>query len=195
MTSSNTSEGLLTMNKSSSPFLSVSVGIIFSVIGCICATPGYSSGDIYVHGTLIAEPCTLMPGDEAIEIDFDTIVDNYLYINTRTHPEPFSIHLIDCDVADGEGVKVSFTGNENSNLPGLLALDPGSSATKLGIGIQSETGDLIPINTETALYPLVDGDNTLKFQSFVEAELVAIKSKAIGLGTFVATAVFILNYD
>lgn len=151
--------------------------------------------EVFINGTLIAEPCTLMPGDEEIEVDFDTIVDKYLYINTRTHPEPFSIHLIDCEVGPGDGVKVSFMGAENPNLPGLLALDAGSVATKVGIGIQNEAGKLIPINTETDLYPLMNGDNTLRFQSFVEAELDAIKAKTIGLGTFVATAVFILNYD
>lgn len=175
--------------------LSTLMGLSFAASSLLYIPLSHSSGDVYVHGRLIAEPCTLMPGDEEIEVDFDTIVDKYLYINTRTHPEPFSIHLIDCEVGIGEGVKVGFMGTEHPNLPGLLALDTDSVATRVGVGILDSAGKLIPINSETPLYLLENGSNTLNFQGYVEAELDAIRNKTIGLGTFKATAVFILNYD
>ncbi|WP_336193659.1 fimbrial protein [Providencia stuartii] len=183
------------MKALSSYYLSIGIGFLFFVISGSYVPTSYASGDVYVHGTLIAEPCTLMPGDEEIEVDFDTIVDKYLYINTRTHPEPFSIHLIDCEVGIGEGVRVGFIGTEHATLPGLLALDADSVATRVGVGILDSAGKLIPINSETPLYLLENGSNTLNFQGYVEAELDAIKNKTIGLGTFKATAVFILNYE
>ncbi|HEF8774091.1 MULTISPECIES: fimbrial protein [Providencia] len=152
-------------------------------------------GEVRVRGELIAEPCVIRPGDEEIEVDFGTIVDKYLYINTRSHIESYVIHLEDCDTSIFNTVDVTFVGNENPNLPGLLALDSNSVATRVGIAILDESENIIEINTPTPAYKLNNGNNELRFKAYVEAELDAIKSKSIGLGAFTATATFKLFYD
>ncbi|HEK1094870.1 TPA: type 1 fimbrial protein [Proteus mirabilis] len=151
--------------------------------------------NIRIHGFLVADPCNLVMEDTSLVVDFGTIIDKYLYINNRTHPKEFKIRLSDCVLAPDQGVRIGFIGTENSNLPGFLALDSGSSANHIGVGIQDDRGNFLPINKLASYYPLHNGFNTLTFSSYIEAEYNAIVEKKIGLGTFTATAVFILDYD
>lgn len=151
--------------------------------------------NVRIHGTLVAEPCNLVMEDTSLIIDFGTIIDRYLYINNRTHPQEFRIHLYNCELIAGQGVRVGFIGAENPNLPGFLALDSSSSATHIGVGLQDGKGNFLPINKQTPYYPLRDGFNTLIFNGYVEAERNAIQDKNVGLGAFTATAVFVLDYD
>ncbi len=170
-------------------------GTLFYLLTLGMMSPAFSSGDILVRGYLVGEPCTLMEEDESIVVEFGTVIDKYLYLNTKTHPESFQIRLIDCDLTDSPKVKVMFSGAENSSLPGYLALDSGSMASSVAIGILDENSELIPINSETKLYPLTDETNTLNFKGFVIGEPDAIKNKTIALGPFSATAIFTLIYD
>ncbi|MDM3869177.1 fimbrial protein [Proteus faecis] len=151
--------------------------------------------NVYIHGTLVAEPCDLVMEDRSLTVEFGTIIDRYLYINNRTHPKEFRIHLMNCELEEGDGVRIGFIGAENPNLPGFLALDNGSSATHIGIGLQDNKGHFLPINKQTPYYPLHNGSNTLIFHGYVEAEREAIVNRNVGLGSFAATAVFLLDYD
>ncbi|MEQ5757388.1 fimbrial protein [Providencia rettgeri] len=152
-------------------------------------------GEIRIQGELIAEPCVIRPGDEEIEVDFGTIIDKYLYINNRSQTESYIIHLDDCDTSIYNYVDITFIGNENPKLPGLLSLDANSIASGIGIAILDMNDKLIKINTPIPAYKLSNGNNELQFKAYVQAELNAIKSKNIGLGLFTATATFKLFYD
>lgn len=174
---------------------SLLAGWLFYLLTLGIMPTAFSAGDVLVRGYLVGEPCTLMEEDESIVVEFGTIVDKYLYLNTNTHPESFQIRLIDCDLTDSPKVKVMFSGAENSNLPGYLALDSGSMASSVAIGILDENGTRIPINSETTLYPLTGETNILNFKGLVIGEPDAIKNKTIALGPFSATATFTLIYD
>lgn len=152
-------------------------------------------GEIKIRGLLVAEACTVRPGDENIIVDFGTIVDKYLYINQKTPLEKFNIHLDDCDNSIFNNVTVKFEGTENPNLPGLLAIDNGSMASGIGIELFEDSGKKIPINSLTSAYRLENGTNILSFTANVQGEPDAIKNRSIGLGYFTATAVFNLIYD
>ncbi|ENN8377397.1 type 1 fimbrial protein [Providencia rettgeri] len=152
-------------------------------------------GEIKIRGQLVAEACTVRPGDENIIVDFGTIVNKYLYINQKTPLENFSIHLDDCDNSIFRTVTVKFTGSENTHLPGLLALDSGSMASGIGIEILEFSGKKIPINSTTPAYNLENGTNILSFNANVQGEPDAIKNKSIAFGHFTATAIFSLIYD
>ncbi|EOG1984936.1 TPA: fimbrial protein [Proteus mirabilis] len=169
----------------------------FLYICIFSSSPAISAGDfnVYIHGRLVAEPCDLVMEDKELTVDFDTIIDRYLYKNVRTHPEDFNIRLINCDLGLDPTVKVGFIGAENPNLPGFLALDGGSTATHIGIGIQDINGRFIPINSLTPPYLLNSESNILRFQGYVEAESDAIKNRNIRLGPFTATAIFLLDYE
>ena len=152
-------------------------------------------GEIKIRGLLVAEACTVRPGDENIIVDFGSIVNKYLYINQKSPLEKFNIHLDDCDNSIFRTVTVKFEGTENIKLPGLLALDSGSMASGIGIEIFEHTGKSIPINSTTSAHKLENGTNILSFNSNVQGEPAAIKNKTIGFGHFTATAIFSLIYD
>ena len=159
------------------------------------AQPAAAAENMRFHGTLVAEPCVIQPGDEDIQLDFGTIVDKYLYLNTRTHSQTFALHLTECDLSLGNTVAITFTGTENAKLPGLLALDTGSLASGIGIGLEDSTGKALPLNRASDKFRLNAGNTTLTLQAYVQGEPEAIQTKTIGRGTFSAVATFTLEYE
>ena len=120
------------------------------MVAGMMAPPADAAENMRFHGTLVAEPCVIQPGDEDIQLDFGTIVDKYLYLNTRTHSQTFALHLTECDLSLGNTVAITFTGTENAKLPGLLALDAGSLASGIGIGLEDSSGKALPLNRASA---------------------------------------------
>ncbi|ANJ96302.1 exotoxin [Serratia plymuthica] len=154
-----------------------------------------ATDNLKLHGALVAEPCTLQAGDENIQLDFGTVIDKYLYLNTRTHSKPFQLRLMDCDTSLGKTMKMTFSGMESVALPGLLALDGGSEAKGVAIGLETEAGQALTLNQKSRGQAITDGINTITLQAYVRGEPEAIKNKAIERGTFTAVATFALEYE
>lgn len=147
------------------------------------------------HGALVAEPCVIPPGDETVVLDFDTVIDKYLYLNTRTPGQRFELHLKQCDLSLGKTVRVTFSGSESVALPGLLALDGASQASGIAIGMETLQGEPLPINQPGKNQALESGNNTLVAQAYVQGEPQALTNKAIERGPFSAVATFSLEYE
>jgi type 1 fimbria pilin len=147
------------------------------------------------HGALVAEPCVIPPGDENVRLDFGTVIDKYLYENTRSHGQPFELHLTQCDLSLGKTVKVTFSGIENPHLKGLLAIEGGSQANGIAIGMESQSGKPLPINQAGESYRLNSGNNTLTVLAYVQGEPQAIANRTIERGPFGAIATFSLEYE
>lgn len=174
------------------------------ILGYLCATVALfvlSSGvqaesKIRLHGTLVAEPCVIAPGEETVQLDFGTVIDKQLYSDRKTSSRKFKLHLSNCDLTLGKTVQVMFTGVENPALPGLLALDMTSLASGIGIGIQLENGDPLPLNQlGTHRYQLEAGSNFLHMMAYVQGEPDAITNRTINRGPFNASMTFALTYD
>jgi type 1 fimbria pilin len=150
---------------------------------------------VFYRGNLVAEPCTLLPGDENILLDFGTVIDKYLYLNTRTHSKPFQLHLIDCDTSLGETVKMTFSGIESVALPGLLALDAGSEAKGVAIGLETRDGQALALNQQSRGQEISEGNNIITLLAYVQGEPDAITNKTIERGMFTAVATFLLEYE
>lgn len=155
----------------------------------------FSDTKVNFDGVLIEDACDILPGDDNIELNFGTIIDKYLYLNTRSWSQPFSIHLINCDLSVGKEVKVSFMGVEDKHLPKLLALDDSSQAKGVGIAINDATGNLLAINSGVYSKPLKKGNDVLDFSAYVQGEPQALANKNLVLGEFTATATFKLEYE
>lgn len=155
------------------------------------------SETVQFDGTLVEDACEVYPGDENIELDFGTVIDKYLCINTRTHSQPFTIRLINCDLVLGREVQVTFTGTESTALPGLLALNTGSQASGIAIGLETENGEQIKVNkSKDYIQQLHTGDgNNLNLKAYVQGELNALLTKTLGRGAFEATTTFMLEYE
>lgn len=161
----------------------------------LCSQLSIAAENMRLHGALVAEPCVIPPGDETVVLDFDTVIDKYLYLNTRTRGQPFKLHLAQCDLSLGNTVKVTFSGNESAALPGLLALNGGSETSGIAIGMETSRGEPLPINQQGKALALMSGANILTAYAFVQGEADALMNKTIQRGPFSAVATFSLEYE
>ncbi|HAV1840558.1 TPA: type 1 fimbrial protein [Enterobacter hormaechei subsp. steigerwaltii] len=163
--------------------------------------PAFASAaesSIGFKGTLVEDPCTIAPGPdgESVEVNFGNVPDKNLYRMAEGHSwkEKFHILLQDCDLSLGTKVKVTFTGPEDSEQPGLLALSNKSGARHVAVAITKFDGTLIPLNKQTDGYILSKGTTELVFAAYLSSPQSAIRNHTIGLGTIDATATYILEY-
>ncbi|HGM5048249.1 fimbrial protein [Serratia ureilytica] len=150
---------------------------------------------VLYRGSLVAEPCTLLPEDESILLDFGTVIDKYLYLNARTHSKPFQLRLMDCDIELGNTLKMTFNGTESMPLPGLLALDGSSQAKGIAIGLETQDGQALPLNQQSRGQEITNGNNVITLQAYIKGEPDAIANKTIERGIFSAIATFALEYE
>lgn len=151
--------------------------------------------NLRLYGALVAEPCVIRPGDEEVQLDFGTVIDKYLYLNTRTLSRRFEIRLAECDLSLGQAVKVTFLGNENTALPGLLAIDSNWGASGIAIGLETLKSVPLQLNKPSGIYPLQSGSTQIALKAYVRGEPEALAQRRIGRGPFSATATFRLEYE
>lgn len=161
----------------------------------LCSPLSLAAENMRLHGALVAEPCVILPGDETVVLEFNTVIDKYLYLNTRTLGQAFKLHLAECDLSLGKTVRVTFSGNESTALPGLLALNGASQASGIAIGMETPQGEPLPINQQGKAQALVSGANTLTAKAYVQGEPDALKHKTIERGPFSAVATISLEYE
>lgn len=174
------------------------IGALMLALLAAAAETAVVKPNVHLYGALVAEPCVIPPGEENIPLDFGTLIDKYLYLNTRTLGHSFRIHLAQCDISVGKTVKVRFLGMENQVLPGLLAVDAGSQAKGIAIGLEAprvKGTKPLPVNALSGTYPLQAGDNFIVLKAYVQGEPQALANKTIGRGPFTATATFNLEYE
>lgn len=161
----------------------------FMFVGSVQASGLSMSGSVRLGA------CTIHPDDEEMDIPLDEMTDRYFYnYPPRTRGIDFHLRLLNCRISVVDGVKIKFSGVQNAKLPGLLALDPSSTASGIAIGIETASGTPLPLETASSEFPLVAGDNTLAFRVYAHGEPEAIANQTIGLGTFSATVTFELEY-
>jgi len=153
------------------------------------------SVNVSYSGNLVAEPCTLLPEDESIAVNFGSVIDKYLYLNTRTLSKPFQLRLMDCDTTLGNTVKVTFSGTESISLPVLLAPASGSEASGIAIGLETQDGVALALNKQSRGQDITDGNNVIFLQAYVMAEPDALSERKIKKGDFSAVANFNIAYE
>ncbi|VTP83608.1 fimbrial subunit [Proteus vulgaris] len=74
----------------------LSIPFVLGLATFMGLTPtAFSAPDnMYFHGILVDEPCTIKPGDETVELDFGNIPDKNLYAYQRTPEQIISNSLI-----------------------------------------------------------------------------------------------------
>lgn len=154
-----------------------------------------AENNVRLYGALVAEPCVIPAGEETIALDFGSIVDKYLYLNTRTPGRAFSLHLTECDLSLGKAVSITFEGTESAALPGLLAPDGGSVAKGIAIGLETLEAKSVPLNQAMDKFTLQAENNVIPLRAYIRGEPAAITSQSITRGVFTATATFGLSYE
>ena len=153
-----------------------------------------AADNLRFKGNLVEEACTVRPGDEAIVLELWDVTSKHLYINTRTQGKGFKLHLQDCDTTIGKTVTITLGGTESIKLPGLFALDGGSAATGIAVGIETLNNKPLPVNTVSDEQVLSDGSNVIELKAYVQGEPDAIRDQTIGPGAYTVSSTFTLDY-
>lgn len=155
---------------------------------------GHAADNLRFKGNLVEQACTIRPGDEAITLELWDLTSKHLYINTRSRGKAFRLHLDDCNTTIGNTVTIMFGGRENMALPGLLALDGGSGASGIGIGLETLSDKPLPLNAVSDEQVLSNGNNVIELKAYVQGEPNAIRDQTIGHGAYTVTSTFTLDY-
>lgn len=145
-------------------------------------------------GNLVEQACTIRPGDEAITLELWDLTSKHLYINTRSVGKRFTLHLDDCNTTISDSMTILFNGAENRALPGLFALDGGSGASGIGLGLETLSDKPVPVNKVGDEQKLVPGNNVIQLKAYIQGEPDALRDKTIGHGSYRVTSTFTLDY-
>lgn len=174
---------------------SVMCGTLFAGLVLVFNTVTYATGNVVMRGALVTEPCVIAPGDETIQLDFGSIADKYIYLNQRTQGQEFKLRLSECDLSMGNTARVTFSGTESMELPGLLAIDSSSQAKGIAIGLETQAGKAIPFNKSGEKHTLQADNNIISFKAYIRGEPKALTQHDIKFGGFNAVATFRLEYE
>lgn len=181
--------------------MKLSSGILLLALlinGYAAATEKPVSADVDFKGTLVAEPCIVSPGGDGdnVVVDFGTIPEKTFYsiYGRRTWLQAFHILLTECDTTLGKEVKITFTGAEDAEQPGLLAVTSSTGVKHVAIGLQTHTGADLPFNKQTQGYTLYNGNTQLNFKAYVQASDEGVTNRSVGRGAFEAVSTFELEY-
>lgn len=163
--------------------------------GVNAAAPSTNQGEgrVEFKGMVINAPCGIAPESADQTIDFGQISKAHLNNDGLSIQKPVDIKLVNCDFSDGSApnktVEVMFTG---TTAAGGAGTDLGLSKTNAIIRMQTQDGTLVTFDgtTKTNATKLMDGNNTLHYQAWVQKG-----AKAVEEGEFSATTQFALKYN
>lgn len=161
---------------------------------CWAVDTGYN---LEFTGTIVAQTCDVEMSSLSQSIDLGQFsVDDFPSVGTTTKFKPFNVNLKNCSRGIS-GTKIWFTGEADNDNPALLALtDTGMGtqnmlASGVGVEILDENQDDISINnTDSVVYPLKAGRNTLSFYIRYKSTQPTVTS-----GNATAVMYFDLQYE
>lgn len=168
--------------------------MLAGLLACGLAAGAQAATDMKLHGTLVAEPCVVAPGDDQVALDFGEVANKDLYRSGRTAGKAFQLRLTGCDLSIAKNVRVTFSGSENAKLPGLLALDGASQAGGVAVGLETSAGTPLALGKASDQYSLKTGSTVIDLKAYVRAEPQAVTDKSLTLGSFSTAATFTLDY-
>lgn len=147
--------------------------------------------EIDFFGTVVNRPCNIEPQSADQVVEMDSVIVKTLYRNGHSNPVPFSIKLTDCKTAVYQSV--TFSGTEDHELPGKLAINNGTNGA--AIALFDHKGADIDLNQATSAVALQGGTTILNFTAYVQGHPSAIQNKTITEGEFSSVANFVLAYQ
>lgn len=149
--------------------------------------------EIEFRGTVVTRACNIAPESVDQSVDMDTVLVKTLYRDGHDRAWPFYINLTDCKTNIYKTATVTFTGTEDSELTGKLAVNNGANG--VAIALFNEQGDAINLGSPTSASTLSNGNNMLKFSAYVQGRPSAIQNRSITEGQFSSIANFVISYQ
>lgn len=150
-------------------------------------------GDIKFTGSIIDAPCSIdgASGDQTVVLG--QIAAHQMAKGGKSTPVPFFIQLHDCDTTTMKSATVTFIGaaNPDSTLSDTFATV--GQAKNVGVAVVGPDGKVITPNGKSGQIDLVDGDNKLAFNAYVQGSAAA-GADALP-GAFSASTKFMMDYQ
>lgn len=156
----------------------LSVQLTMLVMACLSGTSLWA-GEIQISlgGVLVEPPCDMSVENSDQTVDLETYIRRDLVGGGRTSGKSFYFDVRAC--ASASKVKVALKGQEDTQLPGLLAI--GGTASGVAIGIESADGDPMKVNGDGMVFPILgDVKNRLTFTSYIQS----LKGRPVRAGLF-----------
>lgn len=169
--------------------------IVASLGGEGLAHADTTSYNVKFTGTIISETCDVDVSSKNQSINIGTFsTSDFPTVGSTTIFKPVDISLQNCTQGIS-GAKVFFTGTQDSDNPDLLALEDtdgtGQMASGVGVEILDVNQKTVPINnTDSDLYALTKGTNTLAFYLRYKSTQATVKA-----GNATAVMYFDLQYQ
>ncbi|VUS75097.1 fimbrial protein BcfE [Klebsiella spallanzanii] len=178
--------------------MNVKCGLLLALLcwGSLCQADD-TGNNLEFTGTIVAQTCDVEISSLSQSIDLGQFsVEDFPSAGTTTKFKPFNINLKNCSRGI-TGTKIWFTGTADSDDPSLLALtDTGMGnesimASGVGVELLDEDQDDVSINnSDSVVYPLKAGRNTLSFYIRYKSTQPTVTS-----GNATAVMYFDLQYE
>ncbi|WP_168443793.1 fimbrial protein [Photobacterium damselae] len=179
------------------------------------AAPGSTSGSGVVKftGEILDAPCSIAPESADQTINMGQISNRELELGGKSQAHPFSIKLENCAIGINAGPKedrkwiptsgsATFTfsgGSSHTNssfwggLFGKRLFAVTGSAKGVGLSLESPSGEHITNNSSFDPIKIQQGDNTITFNSYIQA--IDKKKGSVTPGDFQSVINFTINYS
>lgn len=175
--------------------ISLTKAAVFVALAASAQAALAADGNVNFVGKIVDTPCSISPNSTNLTVPLGTVAKSVLDggAGKRSAPSKFTIDLLNCG-ATAKGATVSFSGTPDPTLSTKLRIGvgevTGSFATGAAIEIADSAGTPINLGSNSAIYPLVAGNNSLQFQASYISVLAAVTT-----GTGNAVAQFTVTYQ
>ncbi|EAS0547957.1 type 1 fimbrial protein [Salmonella enterica] len=167
--------------------------VAMTLISFGASAANQGTGTINFKGSVIDAPCGIAPESADQTVDFGQISKAHLNKDGISKKQSVDIKLVNCEFGTGaaatlkNNVKVTFSGvNTGGDFTGL-----GLSTTNAVVKMSGQDGKPVKFDGTTASSTkLQNGDNTLRYQAWVQKGAAAVTE-----GEFSAVANFALAYN
>ncbi|HIG9582953.1 TPA: fimbrial protein [Escherichia coli] len=143
-------------------------------------------GVVNFKGTVIDAACGIAPESADQSIDFGQISKSHLNADGISVKKNLDIKLVNCE--PNKSVEVTFTG---ATIAGATTELGTAGDTGTAVVISGQDGKLVEFGTKGAAQSLQEGDNTLRYSSWVKKAT----NGTVKEGDFTAVANFNLTYN
>ncbi|MEQ4694639.1 fimbrial protein [Providencia manganoxydans] len=148
-------------------------------------------GTVTFYGSIIEAACGIAPESTDQTVNLGQVASAQLANGGTSRPVPFTIELVDCDTSIDSIADVTFTGGQNPDREGTLAIQ--GSAAGAGVVITGLNGKPVSLDGSEGAgkIALQDGDNSLMFSAYLQGNEVGTPTP----GEFTALANFTMSYE
>lgn len=157
-----------------------------------CAVTSAHDGSINVSGAIKDNTCTVALSSLSLSVPLGDIASKaFTAKGMGSSPVSFTVDLQKCGAA-ASGVSFTFIGEGDMHDNSLLALDLLNRAKGIGIEIQNENHDRLPLNQPTPDYPI---NPTLVDNKYIFYARYIATTDRVTSGKATATTVFTLTWQ